>query len=170
MGARPSHDGGAAVRGQRDGHALIGAFKSVGAAQLGLLLQDPRWPKSISTDRNTSSVLSLGGCVCIRVAGRNGLRRQIPPVSLVVGLFFVTVPKTNQHEKNKTRHREDDRRQQNTFYNSSHWCNPQPIVERRDLLVFCVDCAIAANGVAINSDSGRNVRSPVGIGNRARSG
>ena len=73
VGAGSTHDGGVAVRGQRDGHALVGASHRVGADQLRPLLEGLRRRVALATP--LPRALSFDYCPGLRVARKTGLRR-----------------------------------------------------------------------------------------------
>src|SRR6266545_924699 len=100
---RPAHDGGIAVRGKGDRHALVSAsHRAAGSDQLRSLLE------------------GLRRC---NLPNRPKIPLVNPAETQCYGFPFVTIPETNQHEKHKAGNRKGDQRKQNTANHSCH-CGP----------------------------------------------
>jgi hypothetical protein len=101
--ARPAHDGGIAVRGKGDGHALVSAsHRAAGSDHLRSLLE------------------GLRRC---NLPNRPKIPLVNPAETQCYGFPFVTIPETNQHEKHKAGNRKGDQRKQDTANHSCH-CGP----------------------------------------------
>jgi hypothetical protein len=111
---------------------LVAACNRAGSDQLRLFLEGLR-RRNLPPSTDHPRALRFGRCACSPVVRRTDLRRQIPfvnPSETSCDFLLVTVPKTNQHKKDKAATRKAGEDKQDSANRSCHFTNPPIGIDR----------------------------------------